>query len=257
MDKVKFSSVTVTYNEAIHLDECLKSLKFCDENVIVDLGSSDETIRIAEANGARIIYHAHVPYVEKIRAWASSQAKNDWIVFVDPDMIFPNDALPTITEAISRNNNLGEVVVAMRNYYLNDPVIFGRWGTTGSTCIFNRHRMNFADVIHQGTSLKPGFKALKLKNFIIKHYWANSTEQLEKKHERYLKYQGEAYYLDGKRFSTLEMRLAMIDMFIDCYICKLGFLDFKHGWELTMLSLDYEKKSWLSLKEYQKNIKKT
>ena len=63
---VRFTSIVVTYNEANRLRECLKSLSFCDQMLVVDLGSGDNSVEIAQEYGAEVLHHEWVPLVEKV-----------------------------------------------------------------------------------------------------------------------------------------------------------------------------------------------
>jgi glycosyltransferase involved in cell wall biosynthesis len=53
----KLSSITITANEADNIADCIDSLNFCDERIVVDSGSKDETVAIAEKHGATVYYH--------------------------------------------------------------------------------------------------------------------------------------------------------------------------------------------------------
>ena len=53
----KLSSITITGNEAANIADCIDSLKFCDERIVVDGGSKDDTVAIAEKHGATVYRH--------------------------------------------------------------------------------------------------------------------------------------------------------------------------------------------------------
>lgn len=275
---IKFTAIVVVYNEDIHLDECLEALSFCDEKIIVDLGSTDKSIEIALKNNFRIIHHDRVEIVEEIRGWAIEQAKNDWVVFVDPDEIFPKNSLSIILNLIKKEYSykislskikdfflyffekdykwvkmIGGFSFPFQNYFIDKPVKHGRWkNNAGVLRVFNKKSVITSGFVHRGLGRKREFENIKIKKY-IKHYWVNSMDHFYEKHNRYLKYEGESRYSAGLRFSKFCMYKSLVFVFVKNYIYKLGFLDGKNGLVLIKLAMWYEKEAWLSLKLYQQN----
>ncbi|XOA42580.1 MAG: glycosyltransferase family 2 protein [Candidatus Nealsonbacteria bacterium] len=256
-EDIKFSSITVTYNDALHLDECLKALSFCDEKIVIDLGSEDESVEIAKRNGAKIFYHKRVDIVEEIREYAIGLVSNCWIVFVDPDEIFPIHSIDKMTKIINSKPNVKSIAIRRRNYFLGSPIKYGRWhDRVYYIRVFHRKAMTFSKFVHRGMERKKEFRKINLKGCIMKHYWVDSMEEFYRRQTRYLKYEGESRYKNNKRFSYIGMYIALIKMFLNSYIKRLGFLDRKNGWSLVKLALWYEKNAWIFLKRYQNEKEK-
>ena len=106
--EIKFSGVVITFNEAQHLRQCLQGLTFCEELVVVDLGSNDDSLTIADQMGARVVHHERVPVIEKVRAFAVAQAGYDWVVFVDPDFVLPTRIIDRARDAILKDDTVRE-----------------------------------------------------------------------------------------------------------------------------------------------------
>lgn len=91
--KLTFSAVVLTLNEAENLPRCLHSLRWCDEVVIVDSGSTDGTAETARSLGARVYLHVQPPpfNIAQQRNWALSNCdlQGDWVLFLDADEIVP------------------------------------------------------------------------------------------------------------------------------------------------------------------------
>lgn len=83
-DRIGLSACLITLNEADRIGDCLDSLAFCDEIVVVDSGSSDGTREIATARGARVIERAFDGYRAQ-KDFAVSQARHDWVLCLDAD----------------------------------------------------------------------------------------------------------------------------------------------------------------------------
>jgi glycosyltransferase involved in cell wall biosynthesis len=78
------SLLVMTWNEAHNIGRCLDSVPFAAEKVVIDSGSSDDTVRIAESHGARVVRQPWLGFGPQ-RNFASTQAAHDWILFLDAD----------------------------------------------------------------------------------------------------------------------------------------------------------------------------
>ena len=90
MNRAALSAVVTTYNNAGTLDDCLASLSFCDEIVLLDSGSDDDTVQIAGRHGARVHVEPFKGYGPQKQS-AIDKAQHDWILLLDAD--------ETLTEA--------------------------------------------------------------------------------------------------------------------------------------------------------------
>lgn len=250
---IKFTAIIVTYNEESHLDECLSALNFCQEKIVIDLGSSDKSVEIAKKNNCKVIFHERVEIVEQIREWAIQQANNQWIVFMDPDEIFPKESLLEIINMIEKDK-VGGVTFERTNFFLGRPIKHGRWfGKSGYPRVINKNSVILSGSVHDGLKRKREYKYKKSKS-VIKHYWIDNLEQFYEKHNRYLKFEGESRYKRGLRFSSFKMFKSLSVNFVMWFFVNHGFLDTKNGWLLIKLAIWYEKQAWLSLKKYQEDI---
>src|SRR5690242_9602913 len=81
---LKLSAIVITRNEASNIAACLDSLAFCDERIVVDSGSTDDTVRIAESKGARVVHHAFEGFGAQ-KNYALSLAQGEWLLSLDAD----------------------------------------------------------------------------------------------------------------------------------------------------------------------------
>src|SRR3954471_2304790 len=96
------SAVLITRNAERLLAQVLAALKWCDEIVVVDSGSSDDTIGIAKAAGARVLHHDFQGYGPQ-KAWAVTQAKHDWVLVVDGDEVVTPELQREIEQRLDRD----------------------------------------------------------------------------------------------------------------------------------------------------------
>lgn len=258
MDEIRFSAVVVTFNEEKYLRDCLRSLSFCDELLVVDLGSTDASVRIAEEAGAKVLRHERVLVVEKVREYAMRLARNDWVVFLDPDEVMPPLLSEKIVEAASAPGT-AVIRVPWQFYFKGKPLTCCIWGAKSTTkpIFIHRDRTSLKPLVHSGYQPLPGYEVVEIPrsgdNF-IRHYWMISYGQLFEKHLRYIRHEGESRYGSGQRFSWLSMLWdsgqAVKTNLID-YRGLFGgltgiFLSFFYGWYVFM--------GWLSLRSYQKKL---
>ena len=115
--QVPFTAFVVTFNERRHLHECLDSVASCDQRIVVDLGSTDGSLKIAARSGAEIIHRKRVPIVEQVRKEAILYARNDWIIFLDPDEVFPTASIPDLLSNIEAIPTLAMVKFPWQFYF--------------------------------------------------------------------------------------------------------------------------------------------
>lgn len=125
MTKLSLTAIILTFNEELHLQRCIDSIKsVCSEIIIVDSFSTDKTSEIAERNNATFIQNRWVNYATQFN-WAidNCQISTDWILRIDADELLPpqlqieiNAKLPTITSEIAG------IVIPRRTVFLNREI---------------------------------------------------------------------------------------------------------------------------------------
>jgi glycosyltransferase involved in cell wall biosynthesis len=200
-----FTAFVVSFNERRHLSECLDSVAFCDQSIVVDLGSTDGSLKIAARSGAEIIHRKRVPIVEQVRKEGILYARNDWIIFLDPDEVFPTASIPDLLSNIEANPSLAMIKFPWQFYFKGNPLRCTIWGRNNvKPALVHKNRVSFSSAVHRGLSILPSYNALtfpKESRYVIKHYWIDSYKDLFEKHLRYLKHEGHARFSHGERFS--------------------------------------------------------
>src|SRR5258708_13315780 len=96
----RVSAVIITLDAGSQLEPCLQSVAFADEIVVVDSGSTDRTVEIAEEHGARVVQQAWLGYGQQKR-FSVGQASNDWVLCVDADEHVSAELRGSIEKALS------------------------------------------------------------------------------------------------------------------------------------------------------------
>ena len=80
----RLSAFIITKDEAANIGDCLDTLAFCDERIVVDAASSDGTMMIAKQKGARVATHGWNGFGPQ-KNYALSLAQGDWVLSIDAD----------------------------------------------------------------------------------------------------------------------------------------------------------------------------
>lgn len=100
--RIPISVVVLSHNEAGNLPRCLQALRDCAEVVVVDDGSTDDSRRVAQAGGARVVVHPFESFADQ-RNWAmdSSGLRQEWVLHLDADEVATPAALEEIRNRLS------------------------------------------------------------------------------------------------------------------------------------------------------------
>lgn len=120
----KISGIVIAKNEERVIADCLESLSFCDEIILVDSGSSDRTMEIAEKMGAKII-KVHLPDLDfsKLRNLGLQKAKYSWIIYLDADERVTKELLESIKYQVlskEKSNEFYAYKIKRENFYLGN-----------------------------------------------------------------------------------------------------------------------------------------
>lgn len=120
-NKVLISAVINVHNEAENLEKCLKTLvNFADEIIVVDMQSTDDSVKIAQKYNAKIYPYRYLKVVEPARNFALSKATGKWIILLDPDEYLIKSLKQELIN-ITKRNDVDYVKIPRYN------IIFGKW----------------------------------------------------------------------------------------------------------------------------------
>lgn len=228
----KISAVVLTKNSRKFLEQVLKSLERLDEVVVLDNGSTDDTLEIAKCFCNVSIHHHPFMGFGKMRQLGASLAKNDWILSIDSDEIASS---LLIDEILSNDLNDQKVYsFGMHNYYRNRRIYGCGWGGERFAGFYHRQVASFDDHdVHEKLVHKGGknLEEVALKGH-VDHYSFNSASDFIRKIDSY----SDLYVRQnlGKRSSSpLKALLRALWSFFRSYVLKRGFLDGYEGFVIS------------------------
>lgn len=199
MEKNKITAIILAKNESSMIEGCLNSLTWCDEVLVVDNGSTDDTVAKAEALGARVITFSHPSFARK-RNEALKHAKNDWVFYLDAD----ERITPTFAKEVMVHLETGDSKVLemdRENYCYGHEFRYGGWQNDKVTRIFHKSALReWTGQIHESPVFEG--EVLKLKTPII-HLTHRNTEDNLRKSADWTKIEAELLYKSGVKPITL------------------------------------------------------
>lgn len=255
---MKISVIVVVFDEERRLKECLLSLNRFEDVTVVDLGSKDHSVGIAQSLGFKVITHPWVPIGEMVLPALMPTMKYDWVVRVDPDEVLPPELIDDLSQ-LEVNDKYGIIDVPYQYYFMNKKLDTTVWGGVRTIPrVINRTRINVTPEVHRTLHCKPGYETFthsyRPGNAVL-HYWVDSYGQLFSKHERYIAMEGESRYKNGLRFGWKSLLVNPLRSFKYSFIQCSGWRGGWHGWFLSAFFALYETRSILSLYQYEKSIR--
>ena len=242
----RLSACIIAFNEADRIGDCLASLAFCDEIVVVDSFSTDATVAVAEAAGARVVQRAFSGFRSQ-KAFCVEQASNDWVLCLDAD----ERVNPELRAAIEAERDAGfRRAVGYR--FARCSEYFGRFLRHGTAYpdrvlrLFDRRQGGWRGdrEIHEAVSLD-GPDAL-LKGDLLHHPYRSFLQLLDKK-QKYARMMAEHEFGKGKRASLGKLIIAPSWRFIRSYVVKRGFMDGWPGLIEAFVSANYVRQKTIML----------
>lgn len=227
----KISVTLLVKDSELHLKECLNALEKFDEIIVLDNGSSDNTINIAQTFSNVKIFKNDFIGFGPLKNLAISYASNDWIFSVDSDEILTKELISEITSTKLDNNTIYSI--SRDNYYNGKLIQACGWQNDFVKRIFNKNTTKFNDKqVHESLIQNENIKILKLDNK-MKHYTFNNASELVEKMQKYSTLW--AYENKGiKTSSPIKAFLRASFSFLKNYIFQKGFL---YGYEGLIISI--------------------
>jgi len=248
----KVSAVIITKNESTSIERVCNSLKWCDEIVVVDSHSTDDTVEKAEQCGARVLTRDFTGYGDQ-KAFAVSQAKNRWVFSIDAD----EEVTPQLRDAIlalpEESNIAGYHITRVDHFY--DKILKYTLGSyTKILRLFNTERGTFNnDIVHESVQIEGQTGNLK---GLLYHYSYSGLSNYFDKFNKYTSLQAQLKYDNGKRTSPIKVLFRFPLALFDAAIIKGGFLDGYEGLLMAHLHALYSMIKYAKLWELQRSGKK-
>ena len=223
------SVILITRNEAANIRECLQSVAWADEIIVVDSGSTDETVAIARSLGARVYEHDW-PGFGPQKNRALGYATSDWVFSIDADeRVTPE--LRAELEAAMLDGNADGYCSPRLSQFCGTFIRHSGWYPDYVLRLFRRGKGSFHNLlVHESVQLHG--RTEKLHTPLL-HYSYHGRADVERKVAAYSTAAAQQMYAAGQRASGLRAATSAGWAFVRTYIFRLGILDGRAGWQIA------------------------
>ena len=230
---IKVSAYVLTKNEEKHIKECIESIKWADEIVIVDDFSTDSTAEIAKTMNCKVVENKF-EYFGKQRNFALTQCFNEWVICLDSDERITPELKAEIEQELQSTPRAYAFVAPRKSMFINRWILHSGWYPDyRHPILFNKNKVKYKDqLVHEDIDYKG--EKFYFKGDIL-HYPYDSIKSFIKKSDFYSDFRSREMLQKGKKFKVVNLIVNPIVMFIKMYVIKKGFLDGIAGLILALL----------------------
>lgn len=246
----KISVVISAYNEEKKIKECLKSVSWADELIVVDNSSSDATPTIAKNNGAKVITRENNPMLNINKNFGFSKATGDWILSLDTDERVTKELMEEIKSKIQNSTS------KITGYWIpRKNIIFGRWIQSDmwwpdyQLRLFKKGKGKFPQKhVHEYLMVEGDTEKLT-QAFVHENY--TSVSQYLSKLDTYTNSEVENLVQNGKKVTWTDAISFPTNDFLKIFFAQRGYKDGLHGLVLSLLQAFYMEVVFVKMWERQ------
>ena len=240
------TGVVLTYNGEKWLSQTLSSLAFCDELLVVDSGSTDSTLAIAEAAGARVLHRDWEGTIPQFR-FAFEHVNTPWIITLDQDEFLSPELGESVRAALAAPDDAGGFFCPRRSWYLDRFIRHSGWYPDLLLRVFRLDSVEIRGMLpHE--EFHPTRATRTLTGDIVHYPYENLAEHLDKINA-YTTAAAREMAAKGKRSSVGKALAHAAGKFLKQYFLKQGFRDGRAGLVLAVHSFLYAFQKYMKLLE--------
>ncbi|MFQ5682110.1 MAG: glycosyltransferase family 2 protein [Candidatus Binatia bacterium] len=219
----EISAIIVCFNEEHNIRDCLESVKWCDEIVVVDSFSTDRTVQICRQYTDRVIQRPWAGYRDQ-KAFAHSQATSEWVFLVDADEQVSPELRKEIQDALSRfRTRFAAFSVPRLVYYLGRWWWRGGWYPDYDVRVFRRDRATWAGTDPHEKIMING-KVLRLKKSLYHYSYSDIRDHLNRINH-FTSVSSRELRGQGRRWAWVDNLCRPAFRFFYFYVWKRGFVE--------------------------------
>ncbi len=247
---IPLSVVIITRNEAANIERCISSVKdLTDDIVVVDTNSTDRTVDLAKALGARVFNHEWEGY-SKQKNFGIAQTRYQYIFSLDADEALSAELRDELVDLFKTGKLQTLYKVNRFNHFGGQPIKHGAWYPDWHYCLFDKTKLQWieTDEVHENLNWNASTAKGVLKSYLL-HYTTPNEQYYRDKMEKYARLFANKMKARGKHAGPLKAYSSAIFRFISEYIFRLGFLDGAAGLKIARAHYVYTRNKYLYVGE--------
>lgn len=236
-NKYPLSVVTMTKNSADKIRDCLKSVKWCDDIVVVDDFSADNTLEIVK-DYTDNIYQRKWNNEGRQRNFAYSKAKNEYILSLDSDERVTPELKEELIKLIKEGFKFNGYNIPHRNYIGDTWIQYGGWYPNRKLKLFKKSEFRYAEEEYHPPAIMEGERQ-DLKGEIIHFAYKNFADMVNKINHQ-TNWEAKKWHRDKRKMSLARAFRKASDRFWKAFLLKQGFRDGLLGFNLAVFAGFYQ-----------------
>ncbi|MFV8981001.1 glycosyltransferase family 2 protein [Serratia fonticola] len=232
------SVVMIAKNEAELLSECLQSVAWADEIIVLDSGSTDGSVALAESLGAKVFVHTDWQGFGKQRQKAQSYATQDYVLMIDADERVTPELRHSIEQVLANADDNVVYSLGRRNLFLGRFMRHSGWYPDRVNRLYANQRYRYNDdLVHESLNTG-GAKVVPLQGDLL-HLTCRDFFAFQRKQLHYAEQWAIQRHQAGKHCGYLSILTHTLGAFCKTWLLRAGFLDGKQGLLLAVVNAQY------------------
>ena len=251
--KNKISVTIRTFNEEINLRECLESVSWADEIVVIDSQSSDNTVAIAREFTDKVVIQEWLGHIGQSQ-FATDHTKNLWVLHMDADERVSPGLRDEIL-SLNLNSTICDAYEMPRlHFFMQQWIKHSAWFPDYKIRLFRKDRCKWGGYAPHDEVKVKGRKE-KLKNEIL-HYIYRDIAHFAATKNRYSSLTAEDHYKNGRRARIIDFTLRQLYAFLYRYFIRLGIADGIAGFTISVMEAHAVFMKYIKLYEIQNKLRR-
>lgn len=226
------SVIITTFNEEVNIADCIESVLWADEILVVDSYSRDRTVPIAQGYPVQVMQREYFGSAAQ-KNWAIDRTTKEWVLIVDADERVPPPLAGEILRTLAAPTAVHGFSIRRENIFIDRVMRHSGWSTDTVIRLFRRDKGRYPNRrVHADLTVEGPTPLLK-NSFV--HYTFRSFDQYFDKFLKYAEWGAAQAYREDRRVGVLEIAGRPLWRFLRTYVIQLGFLDGLHGLVLCTL----------------------
>jgi glycosyltransferase involved in cell wall biosynthesis len=233
---MKITATIITLNEERNVARAVESLRCCDEIIIVDSGSTDRTIELAQKLGVRVIEAGWLGYAAQ-KNWAADQAAHDWILSLDADEAL-SEALEAEIWSVKKSEPRYDAYTMPRlARYLGKWILHSGWYPDRKIRLYDRRKCKWVgEFVHESVQVNGRLGHLQSN---ILHFTVDSLSEHLKTLDRYTTLAAQEIAARRIKVPLHKLIFSPCWTFLRSYFLQRGFLDGLEGLIICYMAAFY------------------
>ena len=235
--KLPISVFIICRNEADRIANTINSVKnWVDEIIVVDSGSTDETVEIAKSSGANKVIYNKWPGYGQQKIFAERSCKNSWLLNLDADEVISDDLAQEIIQLFAKGADPKKAYslrIKLTFMYQSKPSLLAHQNCP--VRLYHKSAGSFRDsTVHDAVVLNEGVKRIRLQGLVCHYSFRDLHHTLEKQND-YTTMLAKNMVKKGRRPSLLRIMLEPIWTFLKSYILRRYFIYGSQGFSISLI----------------------